>query len=84
VNNRNLKTFEINMDTSYRLASLIPDTIVKISESGIDNPTAIQEFREVGYKGFLLGQVFMQQDQPEVACREFIETVRRMATVKTK
>jgi indole-3-glycerol phosphate synthase len=57
VNNRNLKTFEVNIDTSKQLALIIPDTFVKISESGIDNPAAIQELREVGYQGFLLGQV---------------------------
>lgn len=84
VNNRNLKTFEVRIDTSRRLASLIPDTYIKISESGIDTPSAILELREVGYKGFLLGQVFMQQDQPEIACREFMDVLRNSTPVKTK
>jgi indole-3-glycerol phosphate synthase len=84
VNNRNLKTFEVSTDTSKRLASIIPDTIVKISESGIDNPAAIQELREVGYKGFLLGQVFMQHDQPEIACREFMDALSKVTPIKTK
>lgn len=84
VNNRNLKTFEVSTDTSRRLASIIPDTFIKISESGIDNPAAIQELREVGYKGFLLGQVFMQQEQPEIACREFRDALRKMTPIKTK
>jgi indole-3-glycerol phosphate synthase len=84
VNNRNLKTFEVSMDTSRRLASLIPDTIVKISESGIDNPAAIQELRDAGYQGFLLGQVFMQQNRPEVACEEFMDALRKVTPIKTK
>lgn len=84
VNNRNLKTFEVSTHTSKRLASLIPDSYIKISESGIDNPAAIQELREVGYKGFLLGQVFMQQAQPEIACREFMDALRKITSVKTK
>ena len=84
VNNRNLKTFEVSTDASKRLASIIPDTIVKISESGIDNPAAIQELREVGYQGFLLGQVFMQQDQPEIACREFMDALSKVTPIKTK
>lgn len=73
VNNRNLKTFEVNLDTSKKLASIIPDSVVKVSESGIDTPAAIRELRQFGYRGFLLGQTFMQHSRPEKACREFIQ-----------
>lgn len=84
VNNRDLKTFEVSIDISKRLASLIPDTIVKISESGIDSPAAIRELRDVGYNGFLLGQVFMQQNRPEVACREFMDALSKLTPNKIK
>lgn len=84
VNNRNLKTFEVNIDTSKLLASLIPESFIKVSESGIDNPTTIQELRDVGYQGFLIGQVFMEQDQPEVACKNFMDALRRVTSVKAK
>jgi len=83
VNNRNLKTFEVSIETSKRLASLIPDSFVKISESGIDNPAAVHELRSYGYQGFLLGQVFMQQPQPEVTCKEFMEGLKKLAIAKT-
>ena len=78
VNNRNLKTFEVSIETSKRLASLIPISIVKVSESGIENPAAILELRSVGFKGFLIGQTFMQQRNPEKACKDFIEELRRV------
>lgn len=84
VNNRNLKTFEVNTDTSKLLASLIPESFIKISESGIDNPATIQELRDLGYQGFLIGQVFMEQGQPEVACRDFMETLRRVTSRNAK
>lgn len=82
VNNRNLKTFEVSIETSKRLASLIPDGIVKVSESGIDDPNTILELKQFGFKGFLIGQTFMQQSRPEKACKEFIDELRR-AELKT-
>ncbi len=82
VNNRNLKTLEISIDTSKRLSNLIPDGVVKISESGIDDPKTILELRQVGFKGFLIGQTFMQQASPENACKEFIAGLRK-AELKT-
>jgi indole-3-glycerol phosphate synthase len=77
VNNRNLKTFEVSIETSKRLSSLIPAGIVKVSESGIDNPKAILELKKFGFKGFLIGQTFMQESRPEKACKEFIEKLRK-------
>lgn len=78
VNNRNLKTFEVSIETSKRLSSLIPDSIVKVSESGIDDPKTIIELKQFGFKGFLIGQKFMQQSRPEKACKEFIDELRRV------
>ena len=77
VNNRDLKTFEVSIETSKRLSSLIPDVMVKVSESGIDNSTAILELRKFGFKGFLIGQAFMQQTNPEKACHAFIDELRK-------
>ncbi len=76
VNNRNLKTFEVSIEISKRLSSLIPNTIVKVSESGIDDPNTIIELKQFGYKGFLIGQMFMQKSRPEKACKEFIDVLR--------
>ena len=73
VNNRNLKTFEMGIEISKKLAPLIPDDVVKISESGIDHPDTIHDLRRFGYQGFLIGERFMKHTKPEVACKEFID-----------
>lgn len=78
VNNRNLKTFEVSIETSKALASLIPDEFVKISESGISDPASIIELRNYGFKGFLIGETFMKTARPELAAADFIEKVGKL------
>jgi indole-3-glycerol phosphate synthase len=73
VNNRDLKTFNMDIETSVRLSKLIPDKFVKISESGIDSAKTIHYLRENGFKGFLIGETFMKTENPGEACRKFIE-----------
>jgi len=73
VNNRNLKTFEVDVQTSVRLSKLIPDQFVKISESGISDPESIAQLRAAGFKGFLIGETFMKTDNPGKSCAEFIK-----------
>jgi indole-3-glycerol phosphate synthase len=72
VNNRNLKTFEVSLETSRDLASKIPDEFVKVSESGISEVAAIQELKRYGYHGFLVGENFMKTANPGAAAKEFI------------
>ena len=72
VNNRNLKTFEISLETSKKLSGLIPSGIVKISESGISNIESIKELKKYGFQGFLIGENFMKTDDPGKAAIEFI------------
>lgn len=84
VNNRNLKTFELNVDVSRRLASLIPDTVVKISESGIESVDTILDLRGYGYEGFLMGQNFMQHARPDAACREFIDELKAASAARIR
>ena len=72
VNNRNLKTLEVSLETSVRLATLIPDQFLKIAESGITDPAHVVLLRTSGYKGFLIGENFMKTGDPVMACREFI------------
>jgi len=76
VNNRNLKTFEVSIDTSKRLAPLIPDGVVKVSESGISDVETIVELRKYGYKGFLMGENFMKHSRPEQAAMAFMDKLR--------
>ncbi|SDL29822.1 indole-3-glycerol phosphate synthase [Catalinimonas alkaloidigena] len=73
VNNRNLKTFETTIQTSLELAEQIPQTFVKVSESGISDPQTILRLREYGYRGFLIGETFMRSSRPEQACADFIK-----------
>lgn len=75
VNNRNLKTFEVDVQTSVQLSSLIPEAFVKISESGISDPQSIHTLREANFKGFLIGETFMKTDDPGKACAMFIASI---------
>ncbi len=73
VNNRNLKTFEVDVETSVNLSKLIPDKFVKISESGLSGAKEIHYLRKHGFKGFLIGETFMKTDNPGEACSKFIK-----------
>ena len=75
VNNRNLKTFEVSLDTSKELAPMIVEGKVKISESGISNIDAIHSLKEYGYKGFLIGENFMKTEEPGAAAVQFINSL---------
>lgn len=80
VNNRDLKTFQVRVETSIDLARFIPDQLVKISESGISQPETVLKLREHGFKGFLIGEYFMSHSRPGAACGEFINKVRKLRT----
>ena len=75
VNNRNLKTFEVNLDTSKRLSDMISKEKVKISESGISSIEAIHSLKEYGYKGFLIGENFMKTEEPGISAAQFINSL---------
>ena len=72
VNNRNLKTFEVNVETSAKLAERIPNRFVKISESGLAGVETIHYLRKSGFKGFLIGETFMNTENPGDACKKLI------------
>lgn len=76
VNNRNLKTFTVDIETSVELAGQIPGRFVKISESGISNAATINYLKEKGYRGFLLGEAFMTTDDPGEACKQLISGLK--------
>lgn len=75
VNNRNLKTFEVSLDTSKTLSTKIPDEFVKVSESGISDIQSIQSLKTFGYQGFLIGENFMKTNNPGANAKEFIKTL---------
>lgn len=72
VNNRNLKTFEVSLETSVHLSSQIPSGKLKISESGIHSVADIQYLKRYGYNGFLIGENFMKQPDPALAFMKFV------------
>lgn len=72
VNNRDLKTFKVNLSTSKQLSKLIPQQFVKVSESGISSIDAIKDLKEYGYQGFLIGENFMKTENPGKAAKDFI------------
>ena len=73
VNNRDLKRMHTDVSTSLAMSDKIPADFLKISESGISDPGTILTLKEYGYQGFLIGEYFMQQKDPAIACRELIE-----------
>lgn len=79
VNNRNLKTFEVDINLSKKLSPLMPAGVVKVSESGISKPETIVELRREGYQGFLMGENFMKHSRPEKAAREFIQELNKLS-----
>lgn len=72
VNNRNLKTFKVSLETSRSLAEKIPAEFVKVSESGISEVASIKKLKALGYQGFLVGENFMKTDNPGLAAKNFI------------
>jgi len=78
VNNRDLKTFEVNVETSKKLIQHIPVQMIAVSESGIEATSTLLDLKRSGYKGFLIGQNFMQNHDPEVAAMNFINELKEI------
>lgn len=76
VNNRNLKTFEVDINTSLELVSKIPAGKPAIAESGISSVDSIVTLRNAGFKGFLIGENFMKEEQPGKAFEEFVVNLK--------
>lgn len=77
INNRNLGTFVTDVNNSFRLAEKLPVDVCKVSESGISNPVTVKQLRKVGFRGFLMGEQFMKQENPGEALEEFIGRLTR-------
>lgn len=75
INNRNLKTFEVDITHSLNLVKQIPEDRITISESGISQPAIVSELSQGGFQGFLMGEHFMKQDDPGKALQDFISEV---------
>ena len=72
VNNRDLRTFKVDVNTGLRLAELIPQNVISVAESGIDNGADIARLRAAGYQAFLIGESLMKAESPGEALQSLI------------
>jgi indole-3-glycerol phosphate synthase len=72
VNNRDLRTFEVSIETSLSLASDAPSHALLISESGLHNRDDLQRLHSAGYRGFLIGETLMRAEDPQQALRNVL------------
>ena len=73
VNNRDLGTFEVSLETSVKLAPIAPNGAVLISESGIGSAADISRLRSLGYRGFLIGETLMRANDPAQVLMDFTQ-----------
>jgi indole-3-glycerol phosphate synthase len=71
VNNRDLRTFEVSLETSLSLAREAPSEALFISESGLNNSADLRRLYDAGYRGFLIGETLMRAEDPAAALRSF-------------
>ena len=74
INNRDLKTFKTNIETSKSLFPKLPSSVVKISESGLNNAEDLAALKTLGFNGFLIGGYFMQEAEPNIVCQQLIKS----------
>jgi indole-3-glycerol phosphate synthase len=79
VNNRDLKTLAVDIETSVRLRALIPPGYIAVSESGIKTSTDLIKLRRAAYDAFLIGERFMTQPDPGKALSELLKMVSQVA-----
>ncbi len=78
VNNRDLTSFELSLATSMELADSIPAELVRVSESGLNDPQSIIQLKDYGFEGFLIGEHFMRSADPGKACQEFVQRISHL------
>jgi indole-3-glycerol phosphate synthase len=75
VNNRNLRTLEVDIHASEQAASRIPSNVVAVSESGLKTADDLARMRALGYRAFLIGERFMAAPDPGDALRDMLSAV---------
>jgi indole-3-glycerol phosphate synthase len=76
INNRNLKTFSVDIDHSIRLADHLPASKLRIAESGIRDVETVVRMKSAGFNGFLIGEQFMNKPDPAFAFASFIDQLK--------
>jgi indole-3-glycerol phosphate synthase len=77
INNRNLKTFEVDLAHSIALAKMLPAHLPKIAESGISDVATIIELKKEGFDGFLMGENFLKTVDPAAAFAAFVADLKK-------
>lgn len=76
VNNRDLKTFKVDVNTSLHLINKIPTTKISIAESGISDVETIVTLKQAGFRGVLIGENFMKEADPAIAFADFVKKLK--------
>jgi indole-3-glycerol phosphate synthase len=76
VNTRDLRTFEVDGETAFRLAERIPKNVVRVAESGIRSGEDVARLRAAGYQAFLIGESLMRAERPGEALRELVASTQ--------
>ncbi len=81
VNNRDLRTFEVKLETAESLAPLLPAGVVKVAESGMRNGRDIRRLRDAGYDAFLIGESLMEAEHPGEVLRELLTVAKSTQSI---
>ena len=76
INSRDLRTFEVDLNTTFRLAEKMPSTCVRVAESGIENGADLARLRSAGYEAFLIGESLMKAASPGEALKKLMEEAK--------
>ena len=81
VNNRNLRTLQVDLDASHVIARSLPRDVIAISESGLKTPEDLRSMTALGYKAFLIGERFMVTPEPGAALADLLASFKRESAV---
>jgi indole-3-glycerol phosphate synthase len=76
VNNRDLRTFQVDLNTAVRLGRNIPPGVLKVAESGLQSGADIRRLRDAGYEAFLIGEALMRAEFPGEALKELLAAAK--------
>ena len=79
VNNRDLRTFQVDLNTAVRLVRNIPPGVLKVAESGLQSGADIRRLRDAGYEAFLIGESLMREEFPGQALKDLLAAARTAA-----
>ncbi|MFN7162640.1 MAG: indole-3-glycerol phosphate synthase TrpC, partial [Fimbriimonadales bacterium] len=76
VNNRDLRTFEVSLETTFRLLRYFPEGVTRVSESGIETAEQVQRLHAAGVDAILVGETLMRAGDPVATVREWMDACR--------